>query len=78
MFYWTGHFNCGHGYGLYTYRITQLDAKITSLKGKKDLLVDISHLHHLEDKTNMTNNYVLEANILFPSKITDGIQKKFQ
>jgi hypothetical protein len=68
-----------------THRITQLDTEITSLKGKTDLLMDVSHLHeahlhHLEDKTYATNKLlgnVLEANICFSSKITDVIEKKF-
>jgi hypothetical protein len=67
-----------------TYRMMQLDAEITSLKGKTDLRVDVSHLHeahlhHLEDKTDATNKLlgnVLEANIRFSSKIMDAIEKK--
>jgi hypothetical protein len=42
------------------YRITELNNEISALKSKKDLLVDVSHLHeahlhHLEDKTDATN-----------------------
>jgi len=32
----------------YTYRITQLDEEITSLKGKTNLHMDVSHLYNLE------------------------------
>jgi hypothetical protein len=54
----------------------QLYSEITLMKGKTDLLLDISHLHeaslyHLEDKIDVTNKLlgaVLEANIWFSSK----------
>jgi hypothetical protein len=69
-----------------TYRITQLDGEITSLKGKTDLPVDFSqlykaHLHHLEDKMDATYkrlSNILEANIWLSSKITNAVEKKFQ
>ncbi len=68
------------------YRITELNNKISALKSKTDLLVDISHLHeahlhHLEEKTDATNKLLadlLESNIWFTTKITDAVEKKFQ
>jgi len=53
------------------YRITELNSKISALKSKTDLLVDISHLHevhlhHLEEKTDATNKLLadlLDSNV---------------
>jgi hypothetical protein len=64
---------------------TQLDAEITGLKSKTDLLLDMmhlheNHLHHLEEKLEQTNTLLvdlLDSNIWFSSKVTDAIEKKF-
>jgi hypothetical protein len=68
------------------YKITELNNEISTLKSKTDLLVDVSHLHedhlhHLEDKTDKTNELLadlLESNVWFTAKITDAVEKKFQ
>jgi hypothetical protein len=68
------------------YRITVLNSKISALKSKTDLLVDVSHLHeahlhHLEEKTDAMNKLLaelLESNVWFTTKITDAVEKKFQ
>jgi hypothetical protein len=68
------------------YRITELNNEISALKSKTDLLVDVSHLHkahlhHLEEKTDVTNKLLadlLESNVWFATKITDAVEKKFQ
>ena len=68
------------------YKITELNNEISVLKSKTDLLVDVSHLHeahlhHLEDKTDATNELLadlLESNVWFTAKITDAVEKKFQ
>jgi hypothetical protein len=63
------------------YQITELNSEISALKSKMDLLVDISHLHHLEEKTDATNKFLadlLQSNIWFTTKITDAVEKKFQ
>jgi hypothetical protein len=68
------------------YKITELNNEISALKSKTDLLVDVSHLHedhlhHLEDKTDKTNELLadlLESNVWFTAKITDAVEKKFQ
>jgi hypothetical protein len=63
------------------YRTTQLNSEIMAVKSKTDLLMDISHLHHLQDKTHATNRLlseILELNIWFSSKITVAKEKKFQ
>ncbi len=63
------------------YRITELNSEISALKSKTDLLVDISHLHHLEEKTDATNKLLadlLQSNVWFTTKITDAVEKKFQ
>ncbi len=54
-----------------TIRITQLGAKITGLKAKTDLMLDVvhlheKHLHHLDEKMGQTQTLLadlLEANI---------------
>jgi len=69
-----------------TVRITQLDAKITTLKAKTDLMLDVvhlheKHLHHLDEKLEQTQALLadlLESNIWLSSKVTDAIEKKFQ
>jgi hypothetical protein len=69
-----------------TVRITQLDAKITTLKAKTDLMLDVvhlheTHLHHLDEKLEQTQALLadlLESNIWLSSKVTDAIEKKFQ
>ncbi len=69
-----------------TIRITQLDAKIHTLKEKTDLILYVVHLHewhlhHLEAKLEQTNKILadlLESNIWFSSKVTNIIKKKFQ
>ncbi len=63
------------------YQITELNSEISTLKSKMDLLVDISNLHHLEEKTDATNKLLadlLQSNIWFTTKITDAVEKKFQ
>jgi hypothetical protein len=45
--------------------ITQLDAEITGLKSKTDLLLDMmhlheNHLHHLEEKLEQTNTLLVD------------------
>jgi hypothetical protein len=60
------------------YRITELNNEISALKSKTDLLVDVSNLHeahhhHLEEKTDATNNLLVdlpESNVWFTTKIT--------
>jgi len=56
-----------------TVRITQLDAKITTLKTKTDLMLDVvhlhkKHLHHLDKKLQQTQTL----------KVTNTTEKKFQ
>ncbi len=68
------------------YQITELNNEISALKSKMDLLVDVSHLHnahlhHLEEKTDVTSKLLadlLESNVWFTTKITDAVEKKFQ
>jgi hypothetical protein len=65
------------------YRITELNNKISALKSKTDLLVDISHLHeahlhHLEKKTDATNKLLaelFESNVWFTTKITEAVER---
>jgi hypothetical protein len=69
-----------------TVRITQLNNEINTLKEKTDLILDIvhlheKHLHHLDEKIDQTDKLLanlLESNVLFSSKVTDAIEKKFQ
>jgi hypothetical protein len=47
------------------YRITQFNSEISALKLKTDHLVDVSpfhepHLHHFEEKTDVTNKLLGE------------------
>jgi len=68
------------------YRITEHNSEISALKSKKDLLVDVSHLHeaylhHLKEKMDATNRLLaglLISNVWFTTKITDAVKKKFQ
>jgi len=68
------------------YRITKLNSKISVLKSKTDLLVDVphlheAHLHHLEEKTDAIQKLLadlLESNICFTAKLMDAVKKKFQ
>jgi hypothetical protein len=56
-----------------TVRITQLNKKISTLKEKTDLILDMvhlheKHLHHVEQKLEQTNKLLadlLEANVWF-------------